>query len=143
MKPPVPVFVDSDVIISSLLSQTGAAYVLFHTTRQIFYYSNYSRKELAIVCRRLSISEAALDKLMRDTFTLIQIKLSQEKLNRKFSSYVFDKNDAHIMAGAVEAKVRFLITYNLKDYKADTVKEEHGVIIMTPARFLQYLRNRA
>lgn len=37
--------------------------------------------------------------------------------------------------------VRFLITYNLSDYKIERIKDELGIIIITPGQLLQYLRS--
>ena len=58
-----------------------------------------------------------------------------------FGQHSRDPNDAHIIAGAVKAKAQFLLTYNLKDYKIDKIKKDFGIIVTTPAKFLQYLRS--
>mgnify|MGYP002683098237 CR=1 FL=1 len=58
-------FVDSDVIISSLLSDQGAAYALLHQLSQSsLLISNFSERELAIVIARLNIASEKLDSLL-------------------------------------------------------------------------------
>ncbi|TSC86082.1 MAG: Uncharacterized protein G01um101416_732 [Microgenomates group bacterium Gr01-1014_16] len=124
------VFVDSDVVISSLISDTGASAQLLKTNNEIKkIISNLSQKELEIVKARLKI-DRPLPKL--ETIIISNIK--------KYSIYSTDPNDAHIVAGAHQAKARFLITYNLKHYRIEKIKQDMNIIVMTPGTFLQYLR---
>ncbi len=123
------VFVDSDVVISSLISNTGAASELINNLDIKKIISNLSIKESEIVKLRLNINKPLP---MLETIVIDNVK--------KYSTYSIDPNDAHIVAGADQAKVRFLITYNLKHYKIDKIKRDLNIIIMTPGMFLQYLR---
>lgn len=45
------------------------------------------------------------------------------------------------MAGAKEASVKFLVTFNTKDYKLVEIQEELGIRVITPGELLQYLRS--
>ena len=49
------IFVDSDVIISSLLSDKGASHLLLHHKDIIPAISNYSNEEIEVVIERLDI----------------------------------------------------------------------------------------
>lgn len=70
------------------------------------------------------------------------VKLENLKaVKEKFAKYVVDKNDTHIVAGVVRARAKFLISYNLRHYRADVIKGDFGIIIMSPGKFLQYLRS--
>lgn len=51
------VFVDSDVIISSLISDKGAAYFIIHETDLQLFISDKSREELEKVCDRLGLDK--------------------------------------------------------------------------------------
>ncbi len=123
------VFVDSDVIISSLISNTGAASELINNLDIKKIVSNLSIKELEIVKLRLNINKPLP---ILETIFIDNVK--------KYSIYSIDPNDAHIVAGADQGKVKFLITYNLKHYKIDKIKRDLNIIVMTPGMFLQYLR---
>jgi len=58
------VFVDSDVIISSLLSSSGAAHFLLHNTDAVKpCISNLSLQEIRIVVERLAIDSKKLASL--------------------------------------------------------------------------------
>ena len=52
-----------------------------------------------------------------------------------------DENDAHIVAGAKEAKAKFLVSYNKKDFKVEKSKQDFAVLLITPAHLLQYLKS--
>jgi len=137
------VFLDSDAIISSLLSSTGAAYACTQSSSIQKYISTLSYTELAVVCKRLKIEQSKLKKLVASECDVSEIPLTNESLQQRYKSFVYDPNDAHIIAGAVATKARFLITYNLKHFNAELIKREFAIIVLTPAQLLQYLRSRA
>jgi len=131
---PIKVFLDSDVIISSLLSSAGAAYLLVNKKSVDKYISNLSVKEIKIVAKRLGIKSPAVNKLINH-IKIVRLKKDSGK------NYVTDVNDSHIIAGAVTAKVRFLLSYNLKHFKIEKIKRDFNILVYRPAQFLQYLRS--
>ncbi|MEK7497696.1 MAG: PIN domain-containing protein [Patescibacteria group bacterium] len=134
-------FLDSDIIISSFISKTGAASFIVNQKDLILSISNLSEKEIRIVMARLKIERKALDKVS-DNFIKIGLKENTTTIKEKYSKYTSDPNDAHIVAGAVKSKSKFLISYNLKHYKSEAIKRDFDIILTTPAKFLQYLRSR-
>lgn len=140
---PLKVFVDSDVIISSLLSSTGAAFLLLNQTDELqLFVSNVSLAELKIVVERLDLSEEKLNTLIQKRFSTVRLKDSISTIKMEFAEYVLDIDDAHIAAGAKETHAQFLISYNTKHFKADKLKEKFNIILTTPANLLQYLRSQ-
>lgn len=135
------IFVDSDVIISSFLSQSGAAYFLLDTTSLQLFISSISKKELEIVVRRLSIKDEMLTTLIENNLEIVVLSESLPSIKESLGQYVLDENDAHILAGAKAAKAGFLITYNIKDFKIDKIKKDLNILTLTPGNFLQYLRS--
>lgn len=135
------IFVDSDVIISSLLSKSGAAYSLLNITSLQLFISSLSKKELEIVLERLNIEKDKLTSLIEENLEVILIKDSMPQIKESFAQYVLDENDAHIVAGAKVANADFLITYNIKDFKIEKIKKELDMLTLTPGNFLQYLRS--
>ena len=75
-------------------------------------------------------------------FRLVKLKDNIDVLKTKYGQFVFDYNDAHIVAGVKESSANFLVTYNLKHFKKDLIKQNLKAITLTPALFLQYLRSR-
>ena len=136
------IFVDSDVVISSLISQAGAAYLLIHNIKLDRFISNVSFKELVIVAERLDLGQEKLSMLIENKFKQIQLKKTMDKLKKKFEDYVLDINDAHIVAGAVEVKAKFLVTYNVRHFKEDKIRQDFGITVITPANLIQYLRSQ-
>lgn len=132
------VFIDSDVVISSLLSSKGAAFRLLHGTDIIPFISTASLKELHVVCKRLHMASDALETLIQKKFTVIPIRV---KTQNKYKKYVLDPNDSHVVTGAISAKVAYLISYNLKHFRIENIKNDLKILCMTPALFLQYLRS--
>lgn len=140
MKKPV-VFVDTDVVISSLISQTGAAYLLLHKTQEVdFFLSNFSEVEIVRTVKRLELSLKDWSK-NKDRFAYIKFARNIKIIREKYKMYTLDKDDAHVVAGAVAGKAHYLLTYNLKHYHVDKLKKIN-ILVLTPAQFLQYLRSR-
>lgn len=138
----IKVYVDSDVVISSLISSSGAAYLLLNSVEDIeLIISNHSLAELEIVVDRLKIEKKRLFNLPQNNFKIITLDQSIKRLKNKYSEYVSDPNDTHIVAGATAAQTSFLITYNIKHFKMEKIKKDFNIIVLTPAMFTQYLRS--
>lgn len=136
------VFLDSDVVISSLISSLGAAYLLIHGTKDLeLFISNLSLKELEEVAVRLNLDKNSLSNLTKVNFRTLELETTNKDLKEKYKDYVLDSDDAHILAGAVEGKVRFLISYNIRHFKVDKIRKDFNVFILTPGHFIQYLRS--
>ena len=133
---PLRVFVDSDVIISSLISKTGAAYLLMHDTRLSRFVSDVSVAELMRVASELKLSRAELRSRLK--LQCAEVLLG---VNRGMNKYTRDANDSHIVAGAKMAKAQFLVTYNTKHFQVEKIQDELGITVLPPAFLLQYLRS--
>lgn len=139
----IKIFVDSDVVISSLLSSSGAAYLLLNSIDDIeLIVSNYSLQELDRVTDRLNIEKQKLHDLSKERLQIKKISEDLETLKLNFLEYVLDIDDTHIIAGAVNSKTTFLITYNIRHFKLEKIKQDFNIIVLTPAMFIQYLRSK-
>lgn len=136
------VFIDSDVVISSLISSSGAAYFLLHQSQIKPVISSISLKELRVVVKRMGIELEKLETLIKNRFEVFPLTKELKGVKEEYIQYVTDVDDSHIVAGAHNAKVKYLISYNLKHFKKDKIKNELGLILLTPALFLQYLRSQ-
>lgn len=134
------VFLDSDVVISSILSEKGVASAIINEKDIKFFISNISTIELDRVCKELNIASSKLH-IVKNKFSQINLKNSIKEIKDEFGKYVNGENDSHILAGAVVAKARFLITYNIKDYKTDKILDKFNILVVAPGQFLQYLRS--
>ncbi|MBI4066102.1 hypothetical protein HY411_00135 [Candidatus Gottesmanbacteria bacterium] len=117
---PIRVFVDSDVIISSLISQTGAAYLLMHDERIARFVSDVSFSELKRVTGVLHLSQEDLRKLVQTRCDVVVIGDRKNELTR-MAQYARDSGDAHIVLGGKLAKAKFLVTYNTKAASPDNI----------------------
>ena len=131
------VFVDSDVVISSLLSSSGAAATLFTQAECQWHVSTFSLRELVIVCRELGIAKERF----KGKCTVTPLA-NLPKIQKTFGMFVTDIHDAHIIAGAKAVKAQFLVTYNLRHFRRDAIREQLGIIVIPPAHLLQHLRGR-
>jgi len=139
---PIRVFVDSDVIISSLISNLGASYALLNTIQQTeCYVSNFSIKELEEVVARLKLDRDMLDKVIDTKLITVEINQTYKKVKAEYADYVQDPDDAHIVAGAKEAKATFLLSYNVRHFNAEKLRQDFQIVLLTPGLFLQYLRS--
>lgn len=139
---PLKVFIDSDVVISSLISSTGAAFLILNQTNDLdLFVSNISIRELEEVVKRLNLDQKQLKELIDQQFSVTQLKETIKEIKTSYLKYVLDIDDAHVVAGAKAGAVQFLISYNTKHFKVDKLKGDFNITLMTPANFLQYLRS--
>lgn len=132
----ISVFVDSDVVVSSIISEIGAAHILINEKFIIEkFVSDRSVVEIRQVSYRLRLSKIETEK------ALSGFKLVKNSDIKKFREYIFDDFDEPIINGAVEAKAKFLVTYNLKHYNLEKIKRDLDILVMSPGKFLQYLRS--
>lgn len=66
--------------------------------------------------------------------------LYPEKTLPHASSYVLDKNDAHVVLGAYSANAKILCTYNKKYFKTKEILTKLKIEVYTPAEILQMVR---
>jgi len=133
------VFLDSDVVVSAFISQTGASFEILNNSQIKKIISVTIKTEVNEVIKRLNISTP---KNAFEQIKIIGLKLDKTRLVEKYLKYVFDKEDSHVVAGADKAGVKFLLTHNLKHYQTEKIKQSLGILVMRPGNYLQYLRNR-
>lgn len=138
----IKVYFDSDVIISSLVSNKGAAHILLKTAGIKPVISDLQKKELRTVVGRLRIDLKRLETLFDEKLSLVKIKKTELKIGKRFLKYVLDPDDAHIAAGIAASKPEFFVSYNQRHFLADKIKMDFKVICLTPGQLLQYLRSR-
>lgn len=134
-------FLDADTVISSLLSNKGASWMLINRSNQFTpCLTDKSVLEINKVIHRLGLPIARF-LLLRPRLAITKTTLSFDQLVEDCVEYVNDRNDAMILAGALLTKSRFLLTFNLKHYSVEKIKSGLGIVTMTPGSFLQYLRS--
>lgn len=139
------IVLDSDVVIAGLISAKGAGkYILknFLTDLSAIQIIT-SAEQIKEIKKAISgknfiwpIDKKLLEKFCKKSKT---IKL-EVKIQKKAQKFVIDIYDSHILAIAIQSKARFLLTYNLKDYKREKIKEIFDILVQNPGYFLQYLR---
>ena len=138
----VKVYFDSDVIISSLISNKGAAHILLKTAEIKPWVSDLQKKELRTVAGRLKLDLEKLEVLFDNRLNSVRVKKTEVKIKKRFLKYVLDQNDAQIAAGIAASKPAFFVSYNQRHFLADKIKIDFKVICLTPAQLLQHLRSR-
>lgn len=136
----IKVFLDTDIIISSLISDKGASYELVTKTKVEKSISKTVEEEVKEVSLRENIDQEKAKGLLRRT-KRIMINLPKEKVVKDYLKYVFDEEDSHVVAGAHKSRAKFLLTYNIKHYDSIKIKNDLGIIVMKPGTFLQHLRS--
>ncbi len=138
---PIRVFVDSDVILSSLLSKTGAAHLLMQERQLKRFVSDPSRNECLRVAAELGIPKKDVQVLIRTRCTVVRLEEQKKGIVTRMGKYTLDPHDAHIVAGAAAARATFLVTYNTRHFRSEQIRDALGIIVLTPALLLQYLRS--
>ena len=136
----VSVFLDTDVIISSLLSRTGASYNVINNPKIEKEITSSIEKEVKEVSKRLNISEQYTNKTLKNV-RVMTIGMTKNDLMKNYKDYVIDEEDIHVVAGAHKSKSKFLLSHNSRHYKINKIEIDLGILVIKPGNFLQYLRS--
>ncbi len=137
----IKVFLDTDVIISALLSKTGASFEIIKNPKIDKIVSTGIEREVAEVAKRLKIDRKDVKGVLKNCKT-ISLGLIKKNIINKYSNHVLDKEDAHVVAGADLSESKFLLTHNIKHYRVNRINNNLRVIVLRPGPFLQYLRSK-
>lgn len=136
------VFLDADVLVSSLFSEKGASWEILKSKEIKKITSLTVQKEVIQVAQeKLKIGSREVKTKLKNC-PVKSLGIKKEELVEKYQSYVFHQEDSHVVAGAHLLKANFLLTYNSKHFCADKIKNELGLIVLKPGFFLQYLRSK-
>ncbi|MBU1127298.1 PIN domain-containing protein [Patescibacteria group bacterium] len=136
----IQVFLDTDVVISALLSKTGASYELIRNPLISKIISKTVKKEIEEVKKRLNIDNRKVEKLL-ERISTASLNLTKKEVSEEYKKFVLDEKDSHVVAGANKTKSKFLLTHNLKHYRVNKINTEFGILVLKPGMFLQYLRS--
>ena len=138
---PQRLFLDSDVVISALISTQGAAFKILEEKQAQLFISNLSELEIRRVSQKLDVDLLRFESWLKKRLFLVKLVEPLVAIKKRYGSYVTDPTDAHILAGNVKSLARILITYNHRHFRRDRIKTNLGIILMTPGEYLQYLRS--
>lgn len=133
------VFIDSDVVISSLLSKKGASFLVLNNNSITPIISDVIQSEIEEVGRRLKIKLDGYESL--GGIKVVKMNKAEQRVVDEFAGYVFDQEDSHVVCGAKRSKSKFLLTHNIKHYNVEKIKRDLNILVMKPGVFLQYLRS--
>ncbi|KKS98168.1 MAG: hypothetical protein UV73_C0003G0110 [Candidatus Gottesmanbacteria bacterium GW2011_GWA2_43_14] len=136
----IQVFLDTDVIISSLLSKTGASFNVINIPKIEKIITNTVSQEVKEVGERLNIEAQSTVKILNNLKT-IALDMTKKDLIKNYGDYVIDEKDSHLVAGAYLSKSKFLLSHNSRHYKANKIENDLRIIVIKPGNFLQYLRS--
>jgi len=136
---PVPVFFDSDVMIAGSASAGGASFALLQLA-EVGLIKGYVSVQVLEECRRNLAKKLphAIPSFEKIVERCVSIATSPpDKTSLSLVSNQAERKDVSILASAVDAEARFLVTFNVKDYwPADTT----GVQVLTPGELLPRIR---
>ena len=134
---PVTVFFDSDVMIAGSASTTGASFALLQFAELGLIHGTISDQVVeecrTNLARKLPEAVTPFEKIVERCVTVTSIP-TQASLSRA-ANQAFEK-DIGILASALDAGVRFLVTFNVKDYWPS----EKTLEVVTPVALLFRIR---
>jgi len=136
----ISVFLDTNVIIASLLSNSGASSQIIKNPKLNKIISKTVKEEILEVSIRLNLNHVLINSQL-DKYKIITPKITKKVLENTYGKFVFDQEDSHVVAGTHSSKTKFLITHNLKHFNINRINSNMGIIVLTPGNFLQYLRS--
>jgi putative PIN family toxin of toxin-antitoxin system len=134
---PFQIVVDTNVFVTALRSQFGASYKLLSLIDNNLYKLNLSvplALEYEEVAKRL-IGEIALsEKEIDDILDFVISRSNPWQIFYLWRPQLKDPSDDMVLELAVTAGCKYILTYNLNDFKGS---EKFGIETITPKAFLE------
>lgn len=139
----VRVFLDSNVILSGLMSGKGSPHIILDilSLKLPFLSGSTGRYNIIEIERNLSKKMPDLLPLYKKYLPKINLEIiplpSAEEI-RKFAGSISDK-DLPVLVSAIKGKVDFLVTGDKKDFEKLKVKGNLPFKILNPSEFLDII----
>ena len=136
------VFIDTSALIAGILSPTGAAHEVLRLCEAGVVKAVMSRQVLVEADRNISeklpafLSEYHV--FLKHLSPLIVDDPSRLAVDR--AGEIIHRNDAPILAAAIEAGVAYLVTWNTRHFQKKVVRDYAQFPILTPGEFLEEFR---
>lgn len=142
-KKAVRVYLDSNVILSGLISDKGAPRIILDllTLKLPFLEGCTGRFNLVEIERNLKARMPGLLPLYRKYLPLLHLKiipLPQAHELKKFAQTIADK-DLPVLASAIQGKADFLVTGDKRHFQTLSGSKDYPLQIKTPAEFVDRL----
>jgi predicted nucleic acid-binding protein len=139
-KKAVRVFLDSNVILSGLISDKGAPRVILDllSLKLSFLSGLTGQYNIAEIERNLEKKAPAIIPVYRKYFPEIKLEIIPLPFSeeiKKFSGSIADK-DIPVVVSAINGKADFLVTGDKKDFEKLKMKGDYPFKILSPSEFL-------
>ena len=136
------VFLDTSALIAGILSPTGAAHEVLRLCEAGVVQAVVSRQVLVEADRNLSNKlPSVLPEYRVFLKQLLPVVVEDPSIDAvDQASGVIHRNDAPILAAAIESQVDFLITWNTRHFQIKSVRSYTRFPILTPGEFLETFR---
>lgn len=131
------IVIDTNVFVTALRSQFGAAYKLLSLIDKGVYQINLSIPlafEYEAVARRMIAEIALSEKEVDDILDFVISRANQWQIYYLWRPQLKDPGDDMVLEIAVTANCDHIITYNVNDFKG---VEKFGIKAITPQEFLE------
>jgi len=136
------VFIDTSALIAGMLSPTGAAHEVLRLCEAGVVKAVMSRQVLVEADRNLSEKLPALlpdyHAFLKHLTPLIVDDPPTQAVEA--AGTVIHRNDAPILAAAIEADVQYLVTWNTRHFQKKAVREYAPFPVLTSGEFLEEFR---
>jgi predicted nucleic acid-binding protein len=136
----VRVFLDSNVILSGLLSEKGAPRILLDllSLRLPFLMGSTGRYNMIEIARNLKKKMPGLLPLFKDYLPKLNLKvipLPRPEDVRGFSGQIAEK-DVPVLVSAIRSKADFLVTGDKQHFGRMKKHDEYRFQVVTPSEFI-------
>ena len=134
------VFADANILVAATLSPSGGSFRLLQesSSKNINLSTNlYALDEAEEVIRKKYPQHSAR---LKQLIPWSRIKIFKDPSEKAVSKYLsaINPKDAPILAGGIDAKARFLITLDRKDFLTTALRRSNlPILITTPHDFFQ------
>ena len=134
------IIMDTNILFSGLYSSSGASYQILKlidsgkitpiiSTTLLFEYEDVLKRKQ----KELGLSENEVDVVLDNICALCEF----QKIYFLWRPYLNNPKDDHVLEVAVAAKIKIIVTHNMKDFKG---VHKFGVTALRPGKLLEAIQ---
>ena len=135
----IEVVIDTNVFIASLKSKMGASFKLLFEVSRKRYVQNISPPlifEYESIAKRKATKLALTDSEIDSILDMICEWSNKCQIFYLWRPFLKDPKDDFVLELAIESQSKFIITYNINDFKG---VDKFGIKVVTPKEFLKMI----
>lgn len=132
-------FLDANVLVSASISPAGLAIAVLRAAVAGRAHCSTSQAVVAEAERALRDIDESAVRIFRRMLSRARVRVHGDPSSEQVRDVaaLAHVKDLHVVAAAIRARVQYLVTFNLRDFRGRALRERYGITVVHPRTFVR------